>query len=394
MYRRALLFVLSLLFSGCGDETLQADSAARTGTSEPAISATATAIAKLYRDNTEYVELEKRVPQWLQRYEVPSAAVAYINEGEVKWTLNFGQQAEGIPAQDSTLYNVASLTKPIVAETVLRMAEKGVVNLDAPMAPTFIDPDLIEDPRAKLLTPKIMLSHRSGFIKNWREDMKGGKLTIAVEPGGQASYSGENFVYLGNYLKALTSKSLDELATQYVFAPSKLQNMWFTPNKAWKGRVAVVQGRDGSTRLPDASEKPDAADNLHSTIGDYASFVLGAMQGQGLGSALLEARATIYDDQVEQACPAGVIPKEFCPEHTGFGLGWMVYDSGENRFLVHNGKDWGERTIALFEPKKGYGVVVFTSGAKGRSVISEILKVLVPDQKLNTLVAAEAKFDQ
>lgn len=339
-------------------------------------------------------QLDASASEMLGRHNVPSVAVAYLSDGEIQWTANYGEQSPGRPADADTLYNVASVTKAVVAETMLRLAAEGRIDLDAPMAAAFIDPDLSNDERARTITPSMALSHRTGFAENWRRDMDGGRLAISWDPGTRAAYSGENFEYMARFAEAALDATLTELARNEVFNPVGMENTWFTPSPAWEGHVAMVRGRDGTQRLPSNVAEPSAADDMHATIDDFAKFLRSAMDGEGLTPELIEARGTIYDDQVEQACPPGVIPPELCAEHTGFGLGWLIFDSGENRFLVHNGKDWGERAIILFEPEKRYGVAVFTSGANGRSVISEVLQILVPDAQLNALVAAEARFDR
>lgn len=339
-------------------------------------------------------EIDRQVPDMLSRHDVPSAAIAYISNGEVQWTANYGERAPGEAAGPDTLYNIASVTKAVAAETILQLVETGEFSLDTPMAPIFVDEDLAGDPQAERLTPAMALSHRTGFAQNWRRDMENERLSMSFEPGTRASYSGENFAYLARYARAATGRPLDALARQFIFEPAGLEDMWFSADPSWEGRVAMVRGPDGSLRLPDRQDQPSAADDMHSSIGDFARFILFAMNGEHLSPSLVEARGRIYDDQVEQACPPGIIPEHLCPRHTGFGLGWMIYDSGDNRFLLHNGKDWGERAIALFEPDRNYGVVIFTSGANGRSVISEVLQILVPDERLNALVAAEAQFER
>ena len=339
-------------------------------------------------------QLDREVPAMLARHDVPSAAAAYLSNGEIRWTANYGERAPGEPAGPDTLYNIASVTKAIVAETAMRLAAAGRIALHEPMASVYVDPDLTDEPRARAITPAMAMSHRTGFAENWRSEMPDGKLAISWQPGTRSAYSGENFDYLARFLERVEGADLQTLASEAVLRPASMSDTWFTPHPSWRGRVAMVRGRDGSLRLPDRSEQASGADDVHTTIGDFSLFLRSAIRAQGLTPAIERSRATIYDDQVAQACPPGVIPAELCPEHTGFGLGWMIYDSGKNRFLVHNGKDWGERAIALFEPEKRYGIAIFTSGANGRSVISEILALAVPDKKLNALVAAEARFDR
>lgn len=345
-------------------------------------------------DIPQRMVLDEKAPIWLAEQNVPSMAVAMIGRRGVAWTAVYGEQAPGEPATESTLYNIASLTKPLTAETILALAEDGQIALDASVADVYMDPDLADDPLAHKLTLRNLLSHRSGFPANWRRLMPEGRLQIEWEPGTRAAYSGENYELAANYASTASGRSLDELARDYLFIPQGIADIWFTSEAAWDGRVAMVRGEDGTLRLPDANDRASAADNVHATIGDYGRFVDYAMNGSGLSADLLSARGTIYDDQTEQACPQGIIPPELCPVAAGFGLGWQIYDSGENRFMMHSGKDWGERTIALFEPEKKFGLVIFTSGANGRQVISDTMELLVPDVKLNALVAAEARYER
>src|ERR1700733_1850053 len=91
-------------------------------------------------------KISQDLPGWLKQYDVPSASVAYIANGRLAWTIVAGEQSPGVPATDKTLYNIASLTKPIVAETILRMASQNKLKLDEPINPFWVDPDIKENP--------------------------------------------------------------------------------------------------------------------------------------------------------------------------------------------------------------------------------------------------------
>ena len=338
--------------------------------------------------------LDVEAPGLLEANDVPSVAVGYIEDGKVAWTAVYGERAPGEPADANTLYNIASLTKPLVAETILRMVARDTLDLDTPMATQFVDRDLTDDPRAQKITLRHALSHRTGVPDNWRERMEGGKLRLDWEPGTRARYSGENYVMAAHYAMAATDTPLDRLAQQALFVPFGMNDTFFTPDESWQGRVAMVRGEDASLRLPDDSSEANAADNVHTTIGDYSRFVAAAMRGDGLTPDLVEARGTIYDDQTATVCPPGLIPQDKCAKANGFGLGWIILDTGQNRFHIHSGKDWGENTIALFEPEKRFGIVIFTSGANGRQVIADVLRLLVDDVPLYTLTQAEADFEK
>src|SRR5580698_11160007 len=79
--------------------------------------------------------VDAHAAEWLKESDVPSAAVAYIEDRKVAWTAVYGEQSPGVPATAKTLYNMASLTKPVTAEAVLRLASTGKLSLDEPMWP-------------------------------------------------------------------------------------------------------------------------------------------------------------------------------------------------------------------------------------------------------------------
>ncbi len=87
-------------------------------------------------------KIVQNLPGWLKQYHLPSAAVAYVAGGKLAWTVVAGEQSPGVPASVTTLYNIASLTKPIVAETILRMASQDKLQLDEPIYPYWVDPDV------------------------------------------------------------------------------------------------------------------------------------------------------------------------------------------------------------------------------------------------------------
>src|SRR3712207_569178 len=93
-------------------------------------------------DASVLAALDAKVPQWLAQYQVPSISMAYVRNGAGVWTRAYGEQSDGLPATEWTLYNAASLTKPVFAELVVRLAAAGKLLLDEPMASHWVDPDV------------------------------------------------------------------------------------------------------------------------------------------------------------------------------------------------------------------------------------------------------------
>ena len=326
--------------------------------------------------------IDAHATEWLRDSDVPSLAVAYIEGGKVAWTAVYGEQSPGVAATERTLYNIASLTKPITAETVLRLASAGKLALDESMSPFWVDPDIKDDPWSKLLTPRLCLSHQTGFA-NWRR-MTGGVLKIRWKPGTQTGYSGEGYNYVGRFTERKLARPFDALAEEMVFDPIGMKETSYTTKDWYSGRLAVPHGPKGEQAVDPIAATWNGADLLRTTIGDYAKFVVSVMHEEGLNSAIAAEQATMTRDIVkpedlEKACrEAG--EKGHCTVTAGMGLGWEVETVNGVTILNHDGSDWGVRTLALFVPSQGMGVVVFTNGENGMQVIRKVVEVLYPNR--------------
>jgi CubicO group peptidase (beta-lactamase class C family) len=326
------------------------------------------------------IEVAQKLPGWLKQYNVPSAAVAYIADGKLAWTVVSGEQSPGIPATDQTLFNIASLTKPLVAETILRMASQGKLHLDEPIYPYWVDPDIKDNTWNKLLTPRLCLSHQTGFA-NWRR-MTNQVLTFDFQPGTQSRYSGEGYFYVARFAQNKTQKPFDQLAQQYVLGPVGLKDTSFTTQNWFSGRIAEPYGKNGFMK-PQLTSTWNAADLVHTTVTDYARFVISVMNNEALTPDIGAQRLVITRDWVpdggrKQVCayePSGTA----CHLSAGMGLGWQIIVHNGVTIVDHSGADDGVHTQAFFVPTKHVGAVIFTNGDNGWKVIGEIVRVLYPD---------------
>src|SRR6202161_2950656 len=141
-------------------------------------------------------------------------AVAVINHGKVGYVHAYGiRNAKGEPLTADTVMYGASITKTVFAYTVMQLVDQGKLQLDTPLKddldhplpsygpdPVFPDkhgpyPDLAGDPRWEKITPRMCLTHSTGFNNFWFVEPDR-KLHIHFEPGTRYSYSGEGFILL------------------------------------------------------------------------------------------------------------------------------------------------------------------------------------------------------
>jgi CubicO group peptidase (beta-lactamase class C family) len=324
--------------------------------------------------------LDRDMPAILARHKVPSVSVAQIQNGKLVLVAAYGEQSPGVPASPATLYNVASLTKPVSAEIVLRLASAGRLSLDEPMHPVWTDPDVAGDPRHKLLTPRLALSHRTGF-PNWRFLAADKRLAFAHAPGEGVGYSGEGYEWVSRFAARKAGEDFEALAQRLVFDPAGMKDTAYTRRAWFAGRLAVGSDEAGKPVEAVLRDAYLASDDIHTTAADYARFMIGAMNRHGLTPEIAAQRGTVQASTRDRHC-AGDKDKA-CPLELGFGLGWEVQRFAGRTILFHTGVDRGEFTLAFFDPGTRSGTVVLTNSRNGAFAIVDVLdRIGIPPELL------------
>jgi len=321
---------------------------------------------------------EDSLRAWMQRYHVPAVGIGIIENGKIKSIKVYGNIRPNVPGPINTIWNIASMTKPVTALTALKLADKGLWNIDEPLSDWYVDPGIKDNPWTKELTTRIVLSHQSGFLNwPWMEPDK--KLKFHFEPGHGWGYSGMGYEYLRKALENKFHKSLQQLAQEEIFGPLGMKNT----HLGWSDEIDSKRFAWGYNKLgvqnTSLSKQVNAADWMVTTVGDYCKFALYVMKGAELSQNMY--------------CEMTRIQAHFdttaAHNNEGMGLGWQVIlglNNGEYA-LTHSGSDEGVATIGLLLPKSGRGMIVFTNGDMGYKLFSKALKYAFPDQR-----AALAKF--
>jgi len=313
--------------------------------------------------------LDRDVPNLLVRSHVPSVSIAQIRKGEIVRIKAYGQQDGHTAASQRTLYNIASLTKPITAQVAMRLLSRGTFSLDEQMFPVWTDPDIVNDDRRNLLTPRVCLSHQTGFA-NWRS-MTGGKLTFIFTPGTRYGYSGEGFEYLAHFMEKKTGISLDQLAKQLVLDPLNMHDTAFTYQPWFAGRIAVPADAEGHWLTPAFAAKPISADKVYTTAEDYALLLQAVLRNTGIAPQIAAERDRIEASQKQQACAR--LPQPLCPDDLGSGLSWSVLRAHDTVILMHTGHDPGVYSFAWVSPTTQSGGVILTNGENGKKLVPDIM---------------------
>ncbi len=324
-------------------------------------------------EKEELASLERLVPRLMKDADVPGLSLAVVRNGQVVYRRAFGIRDEGtgVPVDDDTIFEAASLSKPVFAYAVLKLVDAGRLDLDAPLA-KYLPGDYVEDPRLRSITARRVLSHTTGF-PNWRPD--GQPLKIHFEPGERFSYSGEGFVYLQKAVENLTGQTLEALTRRLVFEPLQMRSSSYTWQDRFEGRKAMGHDTVGSPLGLRRPPLANAAASLHTTALDYARFLAAVLDGSGLRkeTAAQVIHPQIHVDEGCQNCintkPTGRLSREI-----GWGLGWGVQETGDGPSLWH----WGDNGTGFHCYVVGFarqrlGVVVFTNGLGGHGIIPEVV---------------------
>ena len=189
-----------------------------------------TFFAAFAQGDSSIFDNNSQIEKWLKENKVPTLGLGIIENGKLKQVKVFGEIAKGVSAPYNTIFNVASLTKPVTAMVALNLVSLGKWNLDEPIYKYWTDPDIANDPRSKKLTTRIILSHQTGF-PNWRWLSDSKKLNFQFDPGTKYQYSGEGFEYLKKALEKRFHKSLQQLANELIFQPLKMYESKFVWDK-------------------------------------------------------------------------------------------------------------------------------------------------------------------
>ncbi len=309
-------------------------------------------------------ELERRLPAIMDSAGVPGLTLAVVENGRLVYARAFGvRSAETrVAADTATVFEAASLTKQVVAYAALRLMDRGLLDLDRPLARYLPYPDIADDSRYQRITARMILSHTSGF-PNWRP--RGGNLTIQFEPGARFSYSGEGFVYLGLVMEKLTGLSLPDLARREVFAPLGMVRSSLTWESRFDDNVAVPHNAAASPRPKAHPGTANAAASLHTTGPDYGRFLAALLNHRGLKAATVAAM---------------MVPQVSVDSGVSWGLGVGLQRTARGLEFFQWGDNGGYKGYLLADPSRKSGLVYFANSDNGLALQRAILSLAGEDQ--------------
>jgi CubicO group peptidase (beta-lactamase class C family) len=243
--------------------------------------------------------VERHIREAMATAHVQGLALAVIDEGKVAYTASWGvRNAARQPLTPDTVMYGASLTKMLFAYTVMQLVEERKLDLDRPIAHYLPKPlpeyaneagygpwqHLAGDERWRALTPRMLLTHSSGFA-NFAFVEPDGKLRFHFDPGTRYAYSGEGLILLQFVLERGLGMHLGAEMQRRIFDRFGMKNTSMMWRPDFAANLADGWNADGKPEPHDQRSRVRAAGSMDTTINDMALFAAGFMRGEGLAPA-------------------------------------------------------------------------------------------------------------
>lgn len=304
---------------------------------------------------------------------IPGLSLFWVREGVARLGSFGSRSIDGAePVDDETVFEAASLSKPIVANLTLQLVDAGTLDLDAPLS-DLIGPIVADDPASAGISARHVLSHSTG-LPNWRSAALPPRTYFA--PGSRFSYSGEGFTFLQAAIERATGEPLETVAKRLVFDPLHMNRSSFVWRKAYEHDFALPHDAMGRRLSKFKPATANAAFSLHTTAAEYGRFITGAMDealsvgttSRRLMTPTIEVPAGRFE-ALEPSRPA------IDPE-VAWGLGWGLEPLSETFF--HWGANPGMTAFAMGMPSERSAMIVMTNSDLGLSIVPKIVEALLP----------------
>lgn len=321
----------------------------------------------------------------MAHYNVPGVSVAVLDGGQVVWAKGYGVKdvETGEPVTAETLFQAASISKPVAATATLRLAEEGILDLDTPVN-TYLRRWKVPEndfTREEPVTLRRILSHTAGLtvhgfpgyavsdpVPTTVQVLEGtgpantDPIRVDTLPGNLWRYSGGGYTVMQLLLEDVTEEPFPQLLREKVLDPVGMARSTYEqplpPEKA---------GEAASSHLSDGSR------------GDGPWHVYPEMAAAGLwtnpselAALAMELQAALGGDTQRVLSPE-MTRTMFTPVMGGYGLGFGIQGEGEEARFSHGGSNYGFKAQFLAFMEGGRGVFIMTNGDRGSALAQEIV---------------------
>lgn len=337
----------------------------------------------------------------MDAYKIPGVSIAVINDYQIEWAKGYGaKEAGGNEAVTvRTLFQAASISKPLAALAALQYVEQGLLDLDEDVNVKLKSWDVPDNEftQSEKVTLRGLMSHNAGLtvhgfrgyaegeaVPSLLQVLDGEKpansdaIRVDKTPGTGFRYSGGGYTVMQQLLIDLAGKPFPEIMKENVLDKLKMADSTYLqplpePLASRAAKAFRINGKAIKGKWHTYPEM--AAAGLWTTPTDLCRFAIEIMQSKRGRSEKVVSQDMVQQMLTEQA--------------EGVGLGLFLGGEGKDFRFTHSGGNEGFRCIMLAFPEKGQGAAIMTNSDYGSNLISEILRSLAVEYGWKTYMPVE-----
>ena len=336
----------------------------------------------------DYAPLAEQLSQWIRAEiedkKLPALSIALVDGQEIVWSAGFGlaDPEKNIPATAETIYRVGSVSKLFTDWGIMRLVERGELDLDAPIE-TYVPDFKPQNPFGKPITLRRLVCHRAGLVReppvgnyfdptepSLAETMKSLNTTALVyEPGTHTKYSNAGIGLVGYVLEKKAGKPFAEVIQQEVLDPLSMNDTAFDLTPEVKKRLAKASMWTYDGRLfpaPGFRFGMDPCGGLYSSVNGLAQFMRVLFAGGHNGDVQVLKPESLEAMWTPQETGNGK------PGKREFGIGFAVSKLNGKRRIGHGGAVYGFATEFAALPDEKLGVAVVNTMDVANTVSSRL----------------------
>jgi CubicO group peptidase (beta-lactamase class C family) len=334
-------------------------------------------------------EVDERftIQQRMDFFNTPAFSVAVINDGRIDWTAAYG--VKDITAKEkancTSLFQTASISKPVTMLASLKMAESKFIDLDKGINSYLLNFQLSEGKQSNRnhVTFRNLLTHTSGVMSGGysgytreeklpstidilmgSEGVNSPKVSVVAEPNSQLMYSGGGYTLVQAALEDTFQQPFEVLMQQWVLSKLAMSHSGFSQPLPEAKHAQVAKGHDyyGNLIVDGWHNYPEkAAAGLWSTPYDMALFLIEIGKGY-------KGESRIFSQ--------GLIKSMLKKPIENHAYGFRLKSIDEELSITHFGANKGYRAGITYHLNSGDGAVYFSNSAQGLDLGLEFLQTV------------------
>jgi len=334
-------------------------------------------------------KIETAITAWMTQNKAPALSVAIVTNNQMSFSKGYGlaDVENNVAARSDTAYRLASISKSLTAIAVMQLAERGKIDLNAPInkyCAAYPENQVLKDtPDKKFsITVRQLLIHQSGVRHNKPEEVLTTKHynniteavgsfkddSLVIEPGTKYSYSTPGYTLLGCAVEGVSGVAYIDYLRENIFKPAGMTRTFvddvyaIIPNRA-RGYRKTEKGELINAPLHDTSIKVSGG-GLVTTVEDLANFAVAVNTNQLVKQETLAQMWTK--------------PKASDGKEQGYAMGFLINDKNNLLRVFNDGSQAGTRTYLFLMPKQNFAIALMTNLDRGycEELVPKIIEAL------------------